>query len=127
MGADQIAAIRPALQELFRAVEKEDPDAENLCVTFTVPARENVWVQVMFGSVNASYPHATEPMEYLRNAGVAMPADLELDSWKAKTYATFTHGSWPVETLAEFIDRLFVALHALDGGSYEIDVAFETL
>lgn len=127
MGADQTAAIRPALREIFDAVEREEEDAEGLCFTFRVPKCSNVWVQVTHDSVNAAYPRSGDPMEFLRDSGLPLVSDLKLNSWKPDVYATWSFSSCSVAALAEFIDQLFVALHALPPEDYEIDVECEHL
>ena len=125
MGADQTAAIRPALRELFDANANNEADAESLCITFTVPERPDVWVQVMHDTVNAAYPRSGDPTEFLRSTSLPSIPDLTVESWQPKQYATWSHGPCSVDALAEFIDQLLVALHSLSADDYEIDVTFE--
>ncbi len=127
MGADQIAAIRPALNELFLAAQNREPGAENLCASFTVPDYPTVWMQIQLGTINASYPPAEEPMAFLERVGIPVLPQLALDSWEAGLFATFTHDPCSLYEAARFVDRLLVALHNLHPEDYEIDVAFERL
>ena len=127
MGADQIAAIRPALSELVQAADNNEPDADNLCATFTVPERPEVWVQVQLGMINTFYPRSEEPLAFLHGAHIPPLAGLAIESWKAKAYATFTHEPCSLHSIAQFVDRLLIALHALHAEEYPIDVEFERL
>ena len=125
MGADQTAAIRPALCELFEAIANGEPDAKSLCITFTVPEHADVWVQTMHGTVNAAYPRAEDPTDFLRSAILPLVPDLVLAGWEPQQYVTWSHGQCSVHALAEFIDQLLIALHPLSADDYGIDVTFE--
>ena len=126
MGADQTAAIRPALRELLQAVASNEPDARSLCATFTVPDHPDAWVQALHGTINAAFPRSDEPLSFVLLAGLPALPDLAVESWRAGQYVTFTHGACAVDAVAEFIDRILVALHTtLDADEYEIDIAFE--
>lgn len=127
MGADQIAAIRPALNELLQAAESNEPGAGELCATFTVPEYPMIWVQVIHGAINASYPHLEEPGTFLSNANVPTLPGLVVENWEPRRFATFAHEAAPTHSIAQFLDRLLVAIHALDPGEYEVDVEFERL
>lgn len=120
MGADQIAAIRPAIVEL-----EEAPAAEDWCATFEVPGT-GLWVQVVLGTLNFSYPYADNPGARLRDLGFAAPG-LEPTGWQPGKYATFSHAPLPSQDLAKLVDRLFVELLGCDHQSYEIDVSLERL
>ena len=128
MGADQIAATRPALNELLQAAENEEPGSGDLCASFTVSEREgDIWVQVLLGTINAAYPRTDEPLAFLQSASIpALPA-LAVEHWERDSYATFTHEPCSIYSIAQFIDRLLISLHALDPEDYEIDVEFQRL
>jgi hypothetical protein len=125
MGSDQTAAIRPALREIHQAIANGESDAKNLCATFTVPEQPGVWVQALHGTINAAYPNPDEPLLFLEREGIQALPDLAVESWQPEQYATFTHGPCSVESRAEFIDRMLVALYALKSDDYDIDVEFE--
>ena len=125
MGADQTAAIRAALRELFEAVANDDPAASTQCITFTVPQHPEIWVQIMHGTINAAYPRSSEPTDFLSSIELPPIPDLSLDEWQADQYATWSFGSCLVHTLAEFIDRLLTALHPAVAEDYGIDVMIE--
>ena len=127
MGADQIAAIRPALNELVHAAETDEPGADNLCATFTVPDQPDVWMQVQLGTINSFYPRTEEPLAFLHSVGISPLPALAIDSWKPGLYATFTHEPCPLQSVAQFVDRLLIALHSLHAEDYPIDVEFERL
>ena len=127
MGADQIAAIRPALNELLQAAENDKSGAGELCATFTVPEYPMIWVQVVSGSINASYPHSEEPCAFLSNANVPPLPGLVVENWEPRRFATFAYAAVPTHSIAEFLDCLLIAFHALEPGEYQIDVEFERL
>ena len=127
MGADRIAAIRPALNELLHASENDEPGAANLCATFTVPDQPDIWMQVQLGTINAFYPHTEEPLAFLRSADIPALPGLALDDWQPKLYATFVHDHCPLHSLAQFIDQLLIALHGLPAEDDSVDVTFERL
>lgn len=126
MSAGQIAAIRPALQELLGAVETDPPDARDLCATFTVPGRESAWVQVVLGTVNFGFPHSTDPSAMLATAGLGMPPGSVVSAWEACKFATVEHGPCSKAQLAAFVDDLFVRVQGM-APDYPIDVALERL
>ncbi|MBB5034626.1 hypothetical protein [Prosthecobacter vanneervenii] len=127
MGADQTAEIRPALRELFDAVANNESNADTLCVTFTVPEHPEIWVQVMNGTINAAYPRSSDPTDFLHSTKLPAIPGLRLESWQANQYATWLFSSCGVDSLAEFIDLLFTALHSSLADDYSIDVVIEYL
>jgi hypothetical protein len=127
MGADQTAAIRPALRELFDAITNGEQGADKLCITFEVPGESPMWVQVMQGTINAGYARAEDPMDFVRDSGLPAVPGLTLIDHGPQLYATWSHEPCMVKILAEFIDQLLIALHSLPPDDYEIDVKFENL
>ena len=123
---DQIAAIRPALRELFDANARREPGAEDLCATFSVVGDEDAWMQVQLGIVNFAYPRSDDPLEMLRRCGIAPLPGLEVATFKPGLYATLTFASCAVDDLARFIDALLGAVHTLPPG-YAIDARMESL
>jgi len=118
MGADQIAAIRPAIAEVEQA-----PSGEEWCASFEVPNSAH-WVQVVPGTLNMSYPYADDPADRLQRIGIA-PNTLHLVDWQPGKYATFTYAPLPNREIAKLVDRLFVTLLGCDGDTYEVGVALE--
>lgn len=126
MGADQIAAIRPALLELMDAIARNDPGASDLCVTFTVAADPDAWVQVMAGILNFSYPRIEEPLPFLQAADAPSLPGLTLQTFEPEAYVTLSHEPCAPLLLARFIDRFISAVHELPD-DYGIDVEVENL
>jgi len=127
MGADQIAAIRPALQEIDDAVAAGEPNAAGLCVTFNVAGDEDAWVQVMDGVVNAGYRRQEDPDTFLQAAGIPRLPGLKLSGWDEETFATWNHAPCTTDEVAKFVDQLLAALHSLDPETYEVDWKIENL
>jgi hypothetical protein len=108
-------------------------EIESPAVTIKLAGSSEAWVEHAFGgSINAAYPHSEEPMAFLAARGLSFPAELhvELDGWKPEVYATFE--TWSLEEgnlrqTAEFMDRLFAAIHNLDGDYGTLDVEFREL
>jgi hypothetical protein len=120
MGADQVASISRSLQDLHDARETGDPLAEQLCATITLPEGPNTWVQVMGRLINVHYPRAEDPLLFLSSIGGLTLSGIRLESWRANEFATFAHSPAPIDAVAEFVDRLLVALHGLDADNYSV-------
>jgi hypothetical protein len=127
MGADQVAAIRPALQELMDGFQRNETGASDLCATFSVPSHPDAWVQVAAGIVNFSYPRSEEPLGLLRSADVPKLPGLTLQTFAPLAYVTLSHEPCPAGQLARFIDRVLSLVHELPPDDYPIDVEFESL
>jgi hypothetical protein len=120
MGADQIAAIRPAIAEI-----EQTRAGEEWCASFEVPD-STYWVQVVPGTVNLSYPYTDDPAARLLCIG-RDSHELRLLNWQPGKYATFTYVSRTNSELARLVDRVFVMLFGCDDDTYEIDVSLERL
>lgn len=122
MGADQIAAIRPALVEVSEGAEA----GESWCATFTVSGDRDRWIQVTTDAVNMAYPHQEEPTRRLAAAGAEM-GHLQCKEWEAGRFATFRiDGALPAGRLARLIDLLFVTVLGC-GADYPVDVEMATI
>jgi hypothetical protein len=124
MGADQIAAIRPAIGELEGAARNSE---RQFVARFDIPGRHSMWVEVILGTVNLGYPYADDPMERLLRHGITPLPKLELVEWQPKLFATFQYElGAPSREVATFVDRVLGEM--LGGGTnYEVDVAIERL
>jgi len=127
MGADQVAAIRPALNELLQTAENNEPGAGDLCASFTVAEQDAIWVQVLLGTITIGYPSHQEPLAFLHAAGISTLSGLVVESWNPGIYATLTHEPCSSTAVAQFIDQFLVKLHALAPEEYEIDVELQRL
>lgn len=126
MGADQLAEIRPAVQELLAAIAGRAPHANELCVTFSVPDREDAWVQLTHDNVNLAFPHSEQPLRFLRRHFVPSLPSESLLAFESGQYATLEHHSSSADELSVFIDRLFTAVHELPP-DFHLDVEFTQL
>jgi hypothetical protein len=128
MGAHQITEMEPSLSVVHRGVSGPDDPPTSCCTleALTLSGSE-VWVQVMPGTVNMSYPFTEEPLELLHRRGVRSPSDLYLVEWKAGEYATFGFGDISPRDHAFFVDQLFVKVLGCDDASYELKTSIEQL
>ena len=119
MGADQVAAIRPAFLEIQDAVRLEEPAC---FAKFAVPGCDRVWVEAALGTVNLSYPFLDPPNERLQRLGIAPLPGMVLNEWQSGLFAAFAFNpTTPGREVAKFIDRLMGVV--LDcGDDYPIDV-----
>ena len=120
MGADQVAAMQPAVVEIYSA-----PTSEDWCATFEVPGTEH-WVQVVRNMLNANCPYDDDPQEPFAPAMSLLP-DAELTSWEAGTFATFSHGDCAPYDIARAVDAVFVVPLGGDAADYQVDVSMEQL
>lgn len=123
MGADQLTAIRPPLQELLAAIANRAPRANDLCLTFSVQNHGSAWVQVTHDTVNFAFPHSSPPLSFLRRHFVPSLPGEGLLAFESGQYATLSHRSSSTEELAVFVDRLLDAVHDLPP-DYRLDVEF---
>ena len=123
MGADEIAAIRPALRELCQA-EREDPrrpEGGGWCAHFTVSRKKKLWVQVVSDCVNFYYPHPDDPTTRLEGLEAPLLPGMACADWEARKYATFGFETFDLDKLARLVDWLFVVLYET-GAAYPLDV-----
>ncbi|HKO43459.1 MAG TPA: hypothetical protein VJU84_09220 [Pyrinomonadaceae bacterium] len=128
MGADQIAQMARSIAKVYEGVTTPD-DAPALLCTFesTTPSGSQVWIQVLPGNVNMSYPFTEEPLALLRQRGVRSPPDLYLVEWVAGEYAAFGFSDVPARDHASFVDQLFVKILGCDDGSYSLAITIESV
>jgi len=119
MGADQLAAIRPALVEVY------DAPTDDWCATLEIPGTD-FWVQVVRGTLNASYPHTGDPLERFKRLASQLP-DVKLTDWEADTYATFSHGECSPRDLAKAVDFMLLLLLGDESADYELDVTMQQM
>ena len=99
MGAEQIAAIRPAILEVIQG----DSD---VCATFEDEGDCDKWMQFTKFTINAAYPHSTDPHEHLKN--IPIIDGLKLTEWEALKYATFAFFPCDATSIARWMDAYFV-------------------
>lgn len=122
MGADQIAAIRPAIAELEEANRGSEGE---FIARFDVPGHNQHWVEVVVGTVNLAYPFKDDPLTRLLSQEIAPLPELTLVEWQPELFATFRYDSAASSReVAKFVDRLFEALFNC-GQDYEVDVMIE--
>ena len=128
MGAIQIASMEPSVREVYKGISSSD-DPPTSCCTFETRTRSGleVWIQVMPGTINMSFPFDEEPLDLLRRKGVRSPLDLHLVDWGANEYATFGFDNLPARDHAFFVDQLFVKILGCDDESYEVSASIEPL
>ncbi len=119
MAADQIAAIRPAIADVY------DAPTDDWCATFEIPGTEH-WVQAVRGTLNVYYPYADDPIDRFSRLASALP-DVRLTDWEAESYATFSHGECSHRDLASAVDALFLELLGNESADYNIDVSMQQL
>lgn len=108
MGADQIAVIRPALQELQAARLK----GEDWCVTFEVEGTTR-WVQLTGSQLNVSWtPEDGDPHSLIALLSDDFP-QAELQAHDHEKFATFKVEWNSVEAAVHAIDRLLCEVWAL--------------
>ena len=126
MGADQVAAIRPALVELEDDEKSHSPGGEaRYFARFSVPQKDDVWAEVYLEDetiVNLSFPFQDEPMDRLKLSGIELlPGGRVMDTTTGE-YCTLAFHRVPTMTLARFVDALFSqALKC--GDDYGVDVS----
>jgi hypothetical protein len=124
MGADQVAAIRPAIAELEDAARGREPEH---IASFTVPGCEHVWVQVVFGTVNMAYPFDDPPEQRLQASGVADLPGLTLERWQPGVFATFAYEpAASSRQVAKWVDAILETVLRC-GEDYPIDVEIAKL
>ncbi len=127
MGADEVAAIRPALLELEAALaELREPGSGPLCASFEVEPPSGPWVQVVFGSpdtLNLWCPPAAAPHDRLTRLSRPAPPDLALVAHEPGSYATFSFARPAPMELARFIDAVFVEFLGCSSKGYPVTVS----
>lgn len=118
MNADQIAQIRPAVQEAIDGA----PDS---CVTFEIEGDPDKWMQVVDHTINSAFPHADDPEERLK----AIPgfSGLSITAWEAENFVTLEAPGWDATALAEWIAAYLVMVLGCEAGDYDVDVTYEKL
>jgi hypothetical protein len=124
MGADQVAAIRPALTELESDQQALGASARaRRFARFSLSPYDTPLVEVRLEkgtAVNLWYPFETEPLAYLERLGVkVLPGARVLEL--ASPACTLAFDRVPSEELARFVDSLFLDVFAC-GEGYPVDV-----
>jgi hypothetical protein len=121
MGADQVAAMGPAIVSML---EGSSGDAV-WSATFEIAGDPARWVQVMPGALNMAYPNAAPPAHLVSShEGLAK---LEVREWEPHEYATFeVPDQASAMDIAHLADALFQTILGC-ADDYRIDVRMERL
>ena len=121
MGADQVAAMRPAIVEVLEGTQGDAV----WCATFEIAGDPDRWVQVTSDALNVAYPIVAPPAHLV--SGHERLSKLEVRDWKRNEYATFElpEGASAVE-IARLADALFRTILG-SGDDYRVDVGLERL
>jgi hypothetical protein len=113
MGAEHLAAIQSALEEL------EAEEAQNgkgrppkYFARFSLSEQEP-WIEVVLARttvVNLWHPHDDDPREVLEESGIALPSPFEVIE-DANPSCTFSIPRIPVAALSRFVEDLFLKLY----------------
>lgn len=129
MGAEQLAAIESAIEELESEEALHPPgDPPRYFARFSLAGQEP-WIEVVLARatvVNLWYPFDDEPNTVLREAGVDVPSPFQLIE-NANPSCTFSIPRCAVADLSRFVEDLFLRLYAT-GEEYALEIemcAFE--
>jgi hypothetical protein len=124
MGADQIAAIRPAIRELEAAEHAADAGTPaGFSARFGRPGVDEPWVEVYLERetvVNFWYPFDAEPLAQWRRVGIEEPTGIRVLEMHSPA-CTVAFRRTTSREVSEFVDALFLRLYGC-GSDYEIDV-----
>jgi len=124
MGADEIAAIRPAIAELEADLEEHGVPAR-FFARFSLSNQETPWIEVVIEdktTINLSYPFADEPLQLLQRSAVECPPGLKVTD-RSPNAITFAFARSHTRAVARFIDALFTRVLGC-GQEYSVDVSF---
>jgi hypothetical protein len=126
VGADQVAAIRPALAELEDDARQQTAGADpRFFARCSVPPDGSPWVEAYFEGdeviINCWYPFDREPLAHLQTLDLPrLPDGRVVDRQKPACTVAFGRSSTGI--VARFIDGLFMHLFTC-GDDYPLDVA----
>jgi len=83
-----------------RLLSSED---DGLCITIKSRADTQKWLQIRLLNLNLSYPFDDHPLNRLREVGISLPTELELEEWTPNVYATFSHAMEEPALLQKFL------------------------
>ncbi len=116
MGAQQLAAIESAIEELESEEALRAPgEPPRYFARFSL-AEQEPWIEIVLARatvVNLWYPFDDEPETVLAEAGVEVPAPFQLIE-NANPSCTFSIPRSPVGDLSQFVEDLFLKLYASD-------------
>jgi len=86
-----------------------------------------MWVQVTIDAGNASYPHQSDPADFVDGIKLNFPLCFKLLAWEAGLYATFGYDKEEINTreLAGFVDWYFELV--LSSETSHLDFSIEDL
>jgi|SRR6187402_595929 len=116
MGAEHLAAIRSALEELEaeEALYKEGQPPKYFA-RFSL-SEEEPWIEIVLARttvVNLWYPYDDDPRTVLPEAGLSLPLPFELIE-NANPSCTFSIPRAPAADLCRFVEDLFLKLYEAD-------------
>ena len=129
MGAEHLAAIESAIEELEAEAALHPPgEPPRYFARFSI-AEQEPWIEIVLARatvVNLWYPFDDEPQIVLREAGLEAPSPFQLIE-NANPSCTFSIPRVPVADLSRFVEDLFLKLYATDE-EYRLEIemcAFE--
>jgi len=125
VGADQVAAIRPAVAELEAAEASAAPGARaEYFARFSLAGHDCPWVELYLQQgdavLNCWYSFEAEPLDYLRQLGIPIPPGTRvLEVGRPSCLLAFDRP--PSRAVAKFVDQLFLQMYAC-GDDYDVAV-----
>jgi len=113
------AIIDECIEEAIAAGEAGD---RKFFLTLEARRQRDIWLQVRYDYINAAYPYTEEPFKLLQDRGVTVPENVTLETWEPQGFATFDHGAYPQEPIAQFIHDYFTNVLRLSPSSFTLKV-----
>ena len=128
MGDKQIAAMEPSVAEVYVGITSADQPPTKCCNLNSKSLEgSEVWMQIMPGTVNMSYPFTGDPLELLRNQCVDTPSSLYLIEWNANEFAQVGFDNISPHDHACLADELFVRVLGCEDAAYELEISIEEM
>ncbi|MEN9360512.1 MAG: hypothetical protein RL095_2047 [Verrucomicrobiota bacterium] len=77
---------------------------DDFCITLESNSNPDIWIQIAWDTINASYPFSEPPLKILANHSIHLPNNLNVGEWKSGQFVTFEHGAEPLPELVNFVD-----------------------
>jgi tetratricopeptide (TPR) repeat protein len=103
---DPVQSLEKAIQTFMDEALSSDMDN---CLTLESRQDPKAWVQITWNSLNFSFPFSSEPIQYLKSKGVALPKGSKLLNYESGSFATFDHGADDIPGLAQFVRQYFLS------------------
>jgi len=120
---ERLKEISAAIVTIQRGTTEET----EVCANIEAPDDEDVWMQLLVGVINISWPYEADPAKRVTGLGLESPPGLALRDWEEASFATFMFETVSVPVLAAFIEGLLGKLYGCDLDTLEIKIGFEEL